>query len=102
MTLKNTPLESKLIERMKRDLQNLPFTWFFKSQERGRRGIPDFIACINGRFYAFEAKRSGEKPTPLQAYTLKNISSAKGVSLAVTPESWESQYQMIKENVCHE
>lgn len=49
-----------------------------------QRGIPDLIACVRGRFVAFEVKdpESGE-PSPLQTYELAAIIRAGGVAWVV-------------------
>lgn len=44
------------------------------------RGIPDIIGCFEGRFYAFEVKREGEEPSPLQEHMLKLIRKAGGTA----------------------
>lgn len=50
----------------------------------GTAGIPDIIACIGGRFVAFEVKAPGNKLTKLQEITLQRIRDAKGQAFKVT------------------
>jgi hypothetical protein len=50
----------------------------------GTAGIPDIIACIGGRFVAFEVKVPGNKLTKLQEITLQRIKDAKGQAFKVT------------------
>ena len=45
-----------------------------------RRGKPDIIACVQGRFVAVECKAPGENPTPLQLRELDQIRRAGGVA----------------------
>lgn len=46
----------------------------------GKKGVPDFIFCINGLFIAIEVKASIEsKPTKLQEIELDRIKLADGV-----------------------
>ena len=47
-------------------------------------GIPDVIACINGRFVAFEVKTETGKLTKLQEITIQKIRNAKGQAFKVT------------------
>ena len=56
--------------------------WELNTHSMGyqRRGVPDLIACLDGRFLALEVKRPGRKPTPLQARTLARIRLAEGVA----------------------
>ena len=49
----------------------------------GTAGIPDIIACINGRFVAFEVKTETGKVTKLQEITIQRIKEAKGKAFTV-------------------
>ena len=61
------------------------FIWFYrlfigKSKER-HDGVADIIGMLrNGRFFAIDAKRPGEKPTPEQAEFLALVSDAGGIA----------------------
>lgn len=50
----------------------------------GTAGIPDIIACINGRFVAFEVKTPTGKLTRLQEITIEKIRAAGGWAYKVT------------------
>lgn len=50
----------------------------------GKRGVPDFIICYKGFFFAPETKRAGGKSEPWQEREQKNISAAGGRSARVT------------------
>lgn len=46
------------------------------------RGIPDILACVNGRFVAIEGKRDKKKSaTDLQKLTLREIRAAGGIGV---------------------
>lgn len=49
----------------------------------GNSGVPDFLACYKGRFYAIECKANGGKTTALQEKHLADIRAAGGISLVV-------------------
>jgi len=49
----------------------------------GTAGIPDIIACVNGRFYAFEVKTETGKATELQKATIRKIQRAGGTAVIV-------------------
>lgn len=49
----------------------------------GNSGVPDFLVCLRGRFYALECKANGGKTTALQEKHLADIRDAGGVSLVV-------------------
>jgi len=79
--------ETKFKEVVQKDLRLLG-CWFFKTQERSRRGIPDIIACMRGVFIAIELKDEGKKLDTLQEYTLNNIALAGGIAIWTTPSMW--------------
>ncbi len=56
----------------------------FKTVSSNRAGIPDVIACIDGRFIALEIKRPKGKATPLQKLELSKIVKSGGVASVVT------------------
>jgi Holliday junction resolvase len=53
----------------------------------GRSGVPDVIACHDGRFIGIECKSGSNKPTPLQEKNLSDIQAAGGVSLVVNEDN---------------
>lgn len=59
------------------------FAWKTHGGMYGTAGIPDIIACIDGRFYAFEVKQPSGKLTRLQEATLGKIQAAGGVAVKV-------------------
>ncbi len=69
-----------------RYLKGLPrcFAWKTHGGMYGTAGIPDIIACVEGRFYAFEVKQPGGRLSRLQEVTLKKIEAAGGVAVMVT------------------
>lgn len=60
------------------------FAWKTHGGMYGTAGIPDIIACMDGRFYAFEVKQPGGRLTRLQEVTLNKIEAAGGVAVKVT------------------
>lgn len=60
------------------------FVWKAAAGPYSRGGIPDLCAIINGKFYGFEVKRPGGKPTKLQIKTIKEINAAGGIAAVVT------------------
>ena len=47
------------------------------------RGVPDILACVKGRFFAFEVKRKDGIVSPIQKATIRMINRAGGVALPV-------------------
>jgi Holliday junction resolvase len=63
----------------------------------GRSGVPDIIACVNGRFLAIECKAGGNKPTALQVREIENIRSAGGVAVVVNEANWDMVRSLVRE-----
>jgi len=53
----------------------------------GRSGVPDVIACHDGRFIGIECKAGSNKPTPLQQKNLDDIQAAGGVALVINEDN---------------
>ena len=62
----------------------------------GNAGVPDFLACVNGRFLAVEAKAGKGKTTALQAAHLEKIKTAGGVSMVVNELNLDQLKETIK------
>lgn len=79
-------LEKDIVAAILRHLKNRPrcFAWKTHGGMYGTAGIPDIIACIDGRFYAFEVKQPGGQLSRLQIVTLGRIRAAGGVGVMVT------------------
>lgn len=86
MALADIMLEKDIVAAILRYLKARPrcFAWKTHGGMYGTAGIPDIVACIDGRFYGFEVKQPSGKLTRLQEITLKKIMDAGGVALKVT------------------
>lgn len=89
--------ETTFKERALRDLNDLPLCFAEKIQQVAKRGTPDILACINGRFVAIELKRDKKaKVDMLQKYKLLKIAEAGGLGIVVWPEVWGEALDMIR------
>lgn len=80
--------ETLFKEQVWADLKRLPNTWAHKTQEVAKRGVPDFLVCVNGVFLALELKTETGTLDPLQEYKLKKIQEANGIAIVATPKNW--------------
>lgn len=87
--------ETLFKEKVRKQLDALPRSWWVKTQMVSLRGIPDFLGCINGHFVAIELKIDGEEADPLQAWNLNKIIKAGGLGLEATPSGWGKVYSML-------
>lgn len=77
--------EKKVKERVKKILDKYPFHYKFfpSSGGYGSSGVPDIVACVEGKFIAVECKADGNKPTALQLKNLRDIAAAGGYAFVV-------------------
>ena len=77
--------EADIVKAILKYLKTVPKCFFWKEHGGmyGRAGIPDIIACIDGRFYGFEVKTEDGIPTKLQESTIRKIKNAGGIALIV-------------------
>jgi Holliday junction resolvase len=74
-----TTPEGKVKAKVKRILDNHKVYHFSPpGMGLGRAGIPDIIACFNGKFIAIECKAGKGQPTLLQSRELGRIDMAGG------------------------
>ena len=66
-----------------------------------RSGIPDILACINGRFVGIEVKSDTGAPTELQRHSVRAIRKAGGFAFVLYPSGWE-KFKDIVEDLKHE
>lgn len=74
-------ITSKILKYLK--AQPSCFAWKTHGGMYSTAGIPDIIACINGRFYAFEVKTAAGQATELQEATINKILNAGGIAAVV-------------------
>lgn len=71
--------EGKVKDEVKRVLNFHCAYWFMpRGSTFGTAGVPDFIGCINGRFFAVEAKSAIGKLTAMQKLQLAKIEEKGG------------------------
>ena len=77
--------ESDIVKTILRYLKTVQNCFFWKEHGGmyGTAGIPDIIACIDGRFYGFEVKTDEGTPTKLQLATIRKINAAGGIAQVV-------------------
>lgn len=77
--------EKEIVSKILRYLKTVPkcFAWKEHGGIYGTAGIPDIIACIDGKFYAFEVKTPVGKTTKLQEATIRKILACSGTASVV-------------------
>lgn len=79
-------LERDIVSAILRYLRTIPqcFAWKTHGGPYSPAGIPDIIACVDGRFVGLEVKQPGGKLTLIQEATLRKITEAGGTAHMVT------------------
>ena len=77
--------EADIVRSIQRYLKTVPRCFFWKEHGGmyGTAGIPDIIACINGRFFGFEVKTATGKTTWLQDADIRQINESGGTAVVV-------------------
>jgi hypothetical protein len=79
--------EERKLKKLVTNYLNMRGVWFFEQRmdrrTRGRRGVPDILACICGRFVAIELKVAGSKLSAEQEREGKRIEECGGRFLIV-------------------
>lgn len=61
-----------------------------------KAGVPDILACINGRFVGIEVKRPGGIVAPLQTWNINEIQKSGGVAfVAYSVEEVKTQLRQL-------
>lgn len=90
--------ETLFKNRVSKALSVLPNSWFIKTQEVGRRGVPDYVGCVAGQFVALELKHSKfVKVDELQQWNLDAIANACGISFVTYPENWNATWDALQD-----
>lgn len=76
--------EGKVKARVRAKLKEIGSYWFTPATGGyGKSGVPDIVACINGKFVGIECKAGDNKPTILQEKNLAEIRANGGIALVI-------------------
>ena len=76
--------EKKVKNEVVKILKSMGVYYFYPvASGYGASGVPDIVACINGRFVGIECKAGKGEPTALQEKNLMQIMDNGGVAVVV-------------------
>jgi hypothetical protein len=76
--------ESKVKAKVKALLAKYKVYYFMPATHGyGSSGVPDIVACMQGKFIGIETKANGGVPTALQMKNLMSIVDNKGISIII-------------------
>ena len=95
-------VEKKIENDIKKYIESLPNSYIEKihgGSQFQSVGIPDLIACVNGRFVGIEVKRpKGGVVSKVQQVKINLINMAGGVALVATSVD-EVKFELIRQGV---
>lgn len=89
--------QEKNFENKVKDFLKERKAWFLKTWSNGvqRSGVPDILACYDGRFLGIELKAPKGKPSELQIYNLREIHESGGYAILLYPKDFELFKKLI-------
>lgn len=88
--------ETRFKERIRTHLESIPNSFWFKTQQKALRGIPDFIGVVNGFYVAIELKVGNNELEPLQRWTLSQMAKAGGHTFEMNPGNLEAVLKQVQ------
>lgn len=84
--MRESQIQANIIKSLKKDY---PDAYIIKVTSATKRGVPDIIACINGRFIGIEVKtpKTIKNVSKLQEKNILDITKAGGFSFVVSSYS---------------
>lgn len=81
--MRESQIQANIIKSLKKDYPN---AYIIKVTSATKRGVPDIIACINGRFIGIEVKtpKTIKNVSKLQEKNILDITKAGGFSFVVS------------------
>ena len=93
-----TTPEKKVKDKVKKILEENGAYYFMPATGGyGKSGVPDIVACLQGKFIGIECKANGGKPTALQEKNLNEIMAVGGFSVLVDEGGIEMFRSMLEQ-----
>lgn len=88
----------KSFENKVKDYLKSKNIWYVKFFANGftKKGIPDLLCCVNGKFLAIEIKAEKGVVSPLQKFQLKKIADSGGYAIVLYPHSFDGFKKFIE------
>lgn len=85
--------QSKLIKLIEK---NNGYVVKFNASAISKTGVPDLLACINGKFVGLEVKKENGKPSEIQLWNIEQIKKSGGIAMVVKPSDYENVKKLIE------
>lgn len=91
--------EKQFENKIKKYLKEHGYYYFkFWGTAYTKAGVPDLIACVNGRFVGIEVKAENGRPSEIQLENIRQIRDNNGYAVVVYPEQFE-QLKLFLESI---
>ena len=89
-------MKEETVKRKVREILEYAGCWYCMPAQNGfgRNGIPDFVGCYEGRFFAIECKGTGGSLRPLQRVEMALIFEAGGTTFLATPDTTDNEVRV--------
>jgi Holliday junction resolvase len=89
--------EKKIKTKVVVQLKELGAYYFYPvTSGFGASGVPDIIACYKGKFFGFECKANGNKPTALQQLNIDRINGSGGTALVINEDNMDKIKEILE------
>ena len=85
--------QTKLIKLIEK---NNGYVVKFNASAISKIGVPDLLACINGKFVGLEVKKENGKPSEIQLWNIEQIKKSGGIAMVVKPSDYENIEKLIE------
>lgn len=91
--------EKQFENKIKKFLDSIPSIWHYKnwSGPYSKSGIPDIIACVNGKFVGIEVKAPNGRASELQKRNIRLIRECGGLGYILYPKDFKSFKKDMRE-----
>ena len=86
--MKESAFQKKVIAFLKS--KDVWFVKYWAGAQYTKQGVPDILACIDGKFHGIELKTDVGQPSKLQLYNIRKIKESGGEAYILRPKDFES------------
>lgn len=85
--MRESSFQKKVIAFLKS--KNVWYVKYWAGSQYTKKGVPDILACIDGKFHGIELKTDVGQPTKLQLYNIRKIKDSGGEAYILRPKDFE-------------
>lgn len=86
--MRESAFQKKVIAFLKQN--EIWYVKYWAGSQFTKEGVPDILACIDGKFHGIELKTDTGTPSKLQLYNLRKIKDSGGEGYILRPKDFDS------------